>query len=182
MHMGLWVWKRAWCVHVCVYLARMLSIPHVQTLVAVLFSPVFLKIVASLHTAAANGKHNCWVLHWWNPLLFLHFLFLNFFIFFTHNNQNHLQLISRYKSSGTDSSSFCLFPCSLSSLSSLSLTQALLSGPRNLAHSEKHSWKAYSPPDQGDFLTTHSLFFPLIRAHCFFLLLFACFKLGNIHA
>lgn len=35
-------------------------------------------------------------------------------------------------------------------------TQALLSGPRNLAHSEKHSWKAFSPPDQGDFLI-HSL-------------------------
>lgn len=36
--------------------------------------------------------------------------------------------------------------------------QALLSGPRNLAHSEKHSWKAFSPPDQGDFLIIHSLF------------------------
>lgn len=36
------------------------------------------------------------------------------------------------------------------------LTQALLSGPRNLAHSEKHSRKAFSPPDQGDFLI-HSL-------------------------
>lgn len=51
----------------------------------------------------------------------LSFPFISFFtfFFFTHNNQNHLQLISRYESSGADSSSFCLFLCSLSSLSSV---------------------------------------------------------------
>lgn len=55
-------------------------------------------------------------------------------------------------------------------------TQALLSGPRNLAHSEKHSWKAFSPPDQGDFLI-HSLlsgFSPLVCAHRSSLLLCMC--------
>ncbi len=73
-------------------------------------------------------------------------------------------------------------PSALLFINSFLFTQALLSGPRNLAHSEKHSWKAFSPPDQGDFLK-HSLlrFFSCVCAHCSSLLPCMCIR-GKIHS
>lgn len=111
----------------------------------------------------------------------LSFPLISFFKIFTHNNQNHLQLISRYESSSTDSSSFCLFLCSLSSLSSLF-------SPKHSYLDQETSLILKSIAGKPTHLLTkvtssqHTHFFPLIHAHCFSLLLFACFKFGNIHA
>lgn len=74
----------------------------------------------------------------------------------------------------------------LSSSPIFSSTQALLSGPRNLAHSEKHSWKAFSPPDQGDFL----IHFLLSFLSCAFMFVSVCIApvfcsarlFGKVHA
>lgn len=57
--------------------------------------------------------------------------------------------------------------------------QALLSGPRNLAHFEKHSWKALSPPDQGDFLI-HSLLL-LVFFFCVFCFVLCSSSLSSVH-
>jgi len=82
--------------------------------------------------------------------------FSRFHASFMHKKK--IETPSLRESSGTD----FFYILSVPSLYPL-FTQALLSGPRNLAHSEKHSRKAFSPPDQGDFLI-----------HRFFLCLCVC--------
>ena len=129
---------------------------YMNTHSALYISQILLTIIASLPTAAANDNHNCWALHLWNLLSLPRF-------FYTKNRsktpainkppKNHLALTFFYI---FVCSSALLFFIHIYPLSSLH-PQALLSGPRNLAHSEKHSWKAFSPPDQGDFLIIHSL-------------------------
>lgn len=109
----------------------------------------FSQPLLSLPTAAANDIHKFCALHLWKPLSATLLLYTK--------RSKYLQLISLQESSGTDLSTFCLFLCSPFFYPPLlSSPKALLSGPRNLAHSEKHSWKAFSPPDQGDFFI-HSL-------------------------
>lgn len=109
----------------------------------------FSQSLLSLPTAAANDIHKFCALHLWKPLSATLLLYTK--------RSKYLQLISLQESSGTDLSTFCLFLCSPFFYPPLlSSPKALLSGPRNLAHSEKHSWKAFSPPDQGDFFI-HSL-------------------------
>lgn len=102
----------------------------------------FSQSLLSLPTAAANDIHKFCALHLWKPLSATLLLYTK--------RSKYLQLISLQESSGTDLSTFCLFLCSPFFYPPLlSSPKALLSGPRNLAHSEKHSWKAFSPPDQG---------------------------------
>lgn len=120
----------------------------------------FSQSLLSLPTAAANDIHKFCALHLWKPLSATLLLYTE--------RSKYLQLISLQESSGTDLSTFCLFLCSPFFYPPLlSSPKALLSGPRNLAHSEKHSWKAFSPPDQGDFFI-HSLLLLLLLLHQIF--------------
>lgn len=117
---------------------------------------------------------------------FIHGTFSRFHASLYKKRSKHLRLISLQKSSGTDFSIFLSVPLLSFFIPSPLLTQALLSGPRNLAHSEKHSWKAFSPPDQGDFLIYSRLCFffsgvcVCVSIHCSSLLLCMSF-IGKIH-